>query len=699
MRVVFVLIVAYLIFIWWIGNFVVRSCLRGSFEIAGRQCLYRRAIPLDERFIRFPAAFIIGALAVNWATYILATLFSGLRQPLYLANLIVVGACGILLFFGDSAFNPAAGKDDDPLSNSLFDRILFFIRVNALGIFIFILIAAVWTIMTYRSLYLKENGIYVGYSVFSDFGPHLSMIRSFSHGCNFGPTEYPHFPNGTINYHFMFLFFAANLEFIGKRLDLAFNLPSIISYLALLMLLYSLAVYISGRKTVGIIALVLFFFRSSFAFFTYLLHHQDWVGSIKSMLNLTDFIGGTRCESWGLWTQKVFVNQRHYPFSLALMILMIILFLPLFQKAVRKMQELPGGSGRFRRRIDELFLKRDAWMPEQWLRPVAAGIILGLSAFWNGAVLLTALIILFMMALFSKHRLELAIAAGLALVLGYLQTLIFTGINSNVFHPRLVLGFFAEKPTLWWIGRYYLEAFGILPFLLVLSWWKAPPGGRWLLLAFAAPLIAATCFLLSADMLNNHKLVTASVILLNIFAADFLVRLGNGDALARSGSGGFKPVVFKGLAGLFLFLMTVTGVIDLITLYNIDRKTVVYNLNDPMLVWAEHNTGPKDIFLTHPYVGHPLLLAGRKIFFGWSYFAWSAGYNTGEREPVVRGIYGSTDANQLKRLVKQYQIKYILINDDNRSSDQYFLNEPLIQKTFTKVYEDTATGNVIYCTR
>jgi hypothetical protein len=740
-RVVLVLAILYLMFIGWIGNLVVRSCLQSSLEVSGRNSLYRASVPLDMRFILFPAAFIIGALVINWATYLMATLFSGMRQPLYVANLVVIGGCGILLLLGECVFNPGNREDSDGHSHRSIDRIRSFIRTNRLEWVIFTLVLIVWTIMTFRSLYVKENHAYVGYSVFSDFGPHLSMIRSFSHGSNFGPTEYPHFPNGTISYHFMFLFFAANLEYLGAGLDWAFNLPAILSYVAMMMLLYSLAVCISGRKSVGVLALALFFFRSSLAFFTYRPPHQAWMGIVKAMLHLTDFIGRTPCESWGLWTQKVFLNQRHYPFALALMMLMIILYLPLFQQAVRQMRELTEASENFGRRAVELIFRKDAWLPEQWLRPVAAGIILGLSAYWNGAVLLTTLIILFVMAFVSKHRLELAITAGLALALGYAQTVFFTGFSGQAFHIRWMPGFLAAKPDLSGVVGYYLEVFGILPLITILSWWKAPPGGGWLIFAFALPLLVATGWLLSADMLNNHKLVTASVLLLNIFCADLLVKLSGGEAAVRTehrkpfaakmkravgsrlwavvsgfnpiffrqrretGAGGetastrsgsYKWILYKGLAGFFLFLMTVTGVVDVITLWNIDCKTVAFNLNDPMLKWAEQHTGPKDIFLTHTYVGHPLLLAGRKIFYGWPYFAWSAGYNTGEREPLVRSIYGSTDARQLKRLARQYQIKYILINDDNRSSDQYTLNEPLIQRTFTKVYEDAPTRNAIY---
>jgi len=67
----------------------------------------------------------------------------------------------------------------------------------------------------------------IGWSVSSDFSTHLAVIRSFSYGSNF-PSGYPHFADGNMRYHFMFMFLAGNLEFLGLRLDWAFNLPSIL---------------------------------------------------------------------------------------------------------------------------------------------------------------------------------------------------------------------------------------------------------------------------------------------------------------------------------------------------------------------------------------------------------------------------------------------------------------------------------------
>ena len=43
------------------------------------------------------------------------------------------------------------------------------------------------------------------------------------------------------NYHFMFQFLVGNLEFLGIRLDFAYNIESVLALLGFLMLLYSIA--------------------------------------------------------------------------------------------------------------------------------------------------------------------------------------------------------------------------------------------------------------------------------------------------------------------------------------------------------------------------------------------------------------------------------------------------------------------------
>ena len=43
-----------------------------------------------------------------------------------------------------------------------------------------------------------------------------------------------------------------------------------------------------------------------------------------------EHLGNTLNEGWGLWTQKVYINQRHFAFALGLFILSLFLMLPIF---------------------------------------------------------------------------------------------------------------------------------------------------------------------------------------------------------------------------------------------------------------------------------------------------------------------------------------------------------------------------------
>ena len=112
------------------------------------------------------------------------------------------------------------------------------------------------------------------------------------------------------------------------RIDHAFNLPSLLSFLSAFMLLYVLTVKITGRMISGILALLFFAFRSGKALFIYLSKIPKSESIINALWNNTGFIGETPHEDWGLWNLNVYCNQRHFAFGLAVMFFVIILYLP-----------------------------------------------------------------------------------------------------------------------------------------------------------------------------------------------------------------------------------------------------------------------------------------------------------------------------------------------------------------------------------
>ena len=87
------------------------------------------------------------------------------------------------------------------------------------------------------------------------------MMRSFSRGNNF-PTQYPHYGGQDVKYHFMFQFLVGNLEYLGLRLDLGYNLVSILSLAGFLMVLYGISYRMFKSFWAGAAAIVSFFFAA-----------------------------------------------------------------------------------------------------------------------------------------------------------------------------------------------------------------------------------------------------------------------------------------------------------------------------------------------------------------------------------------------------------------------------------------------------
>lgn len=527
--------------------------------------------------------------------------------------------------------------------------------------------------IVFRTLWVEGDALRIGATVFSDFGPHLAVIRSFSEGLNF-PPQYPHFPDGTIRYHFMFQFHVATLEVLGLRLDWAFNLPSLFALTSCLMLLYVFAVAVSGSRLVGVLVGVLFVFRSSFAVFTHAAAVLNEPHFWSAFWNPTLHIGATANESWGLFAQNVYANQRHLAFSLGLLWLVLLVVMPL----LRARTATPSTWATF-------WVGSENWWPQQWLRPVVLGLVLGAIGYWNGAVVLAALMILAGIAIVARHRLEFAVIAVLALGLSFGQWQVFAGSSSAAPSAQWLFGFLAEDKTPLGVLRYLIELLGVFLPLWVIGLIIAPRGQRALAVACLFPLIFALSFALTVDINANHKFIMIAVALGNIFVSIVLAL-------------GFRHRSFiaKSAAVIGLALLTATGIVDLRTLQILNRGAVLFGFDDPTLAWVRQHTRPGDLFLTHWATLNPVLLAGRPIYYGWPYYAWSAGHPTLARESRFKALYAANDPAQLANDAREEGIHYIVVEWENRQESGYSVNEPVIAKTFPLVFQHPERDIRIY---
>ncbi|HBB76229.1 MAG: hypothetical protein UU52_C0005G0063, partial [Candidatus Levybacteria bacterium GW2011_GWB1_41_21] len=100
------------------------------------------------------------------------------------------------------------------------------------------------------------------------------------------------------------------------------------------------------------------------------------------------------------------------------------------------------------------------------------------------------------------------------------------------------------------------------------------------------------------------------------------------------------------------------------------------------------------VFLNTTYFYNPASLAGRKIFFGWPYFAWSAGYDTHKRGQMRDRIIQAPTKNLACRLLSENGIDYVEFNSTSPENDIPKLSA-VYSKEFIPIYR-TGSGYKVY---
>ena len=622
-----------------------------------------------------PAWYLTGTLCVTWMVYLFAYLFRNTDEPLLFGNAValffVIALLAAYYFFG---------KGKETLGNVKSKVVTFFFgkkaeEEQAYGPILYTLLCLAFTgFLMFLTLKVIDNSIYVGYSVFSDFAPHLGMIRSFSVSNNF-PTQYSHFAGEDVRYHFMFQFMVGNLEYLGLRLDFAFNLPSIFGMVSLYMLLFVFVVRLTKSRLCGYLTAFLFTFRSSFTLFRYMA--EQWKGDVWNALKTnTEFLGYTQNENWGLWNLNVYCNQRHLAFAMALLVLALLLFLPYVEQMGEKLKQIKQKEDASLRvnQIKTLLFTKTAFGVYDIKFAVFMGIILGAMAFWNGSVLVATLAMLFFMAAVSEYRLDYLITAVLALVLYFCQSALF--VDGSVVSPAYFFGFLADNKTFWGVLLYIVELTGIVLFVALVGAALVKGVKRYLFFVFLVPFVLAFTLALTVDVTVNHKWIMMSLMLVSMFAAIPLAELlKSRDWLKRL------------IAVLLLIVLTATGVYDLSTVVKRNENHLIFSYDDPVTNWIAENATCDDMFLTPWYSLNNVVMGGAMLYYGWPYYAWSAGYDTYAREYKVREMYEASSVEELDALVKENNIRYIVVDYECRTSAEYIVREDIIETAYETVLE------------
>ena len=248
-------------------------------------------------------------------------------------------------------------------------------------------------------------------------------------------------------------------------------------------------------------------------------------------------------------------------------------------------------------------------------------------------------------------------------------------------HSLLHWGYIVEPPTINNVLRYIGFSFGLKWVLIIVALAFASWFQRRLFLALCSLIAVTFCLELSVETLANHKFLNVWLIVSNLFAAYGLWQLWHVRWRWL--------VILTRLVALVLALaIVISGTIDFFPIYNSYYTTLRF-VDDRLIKWVRSHTKTHDVFLSDRFVNHQILLAGRRLFYGWPSFPWSAGYDTTKRDEVYRLLFESTDPNVVFRLLKENNIAYVAIDDGVRRGE--FIkrpNEELYDLNFQKVWED-----------
>lgn len=644
-------------------------------------CLFpRRTAENGNRiWVILPTAFGTGVLMFTWAVYIISWMFSvcaGAEHPLFYGNLLVMTVATLVL----AVLFKKKKKNIFPVAEGMLTR-KWILRKE---IILFTVVTVFVTWMMFYVFHMKDGILYSGFSVFGDYAPHTAMMRSFSRGNNF-PTQYPHYGGQDVKYHFMFQFLVGNLEYLGLRIDIGYNLVSILSLTGFLMILYAISYRMFHSFCAGASALVFFFFRSGTAFWQYLWEHFRAGDLVETLRANTSFIGYTTNENWGLWNFNVYLNQRHLAFGLLMVSAAVWIF----------MEWLEAGCSHSENGIvwiGKRIFSKDAWAGRNVKIAVLLGVFLGLTAFWNGAALIGGLLILAGMAVFSDGKLDYAICAALAVFFSEFQSKLF--VLGSVMSPSFYWGFLAEYKSLVGVIGYLAEISGFFFVGLVVTVVFLKRKERAVLFGFLLPLVFAFLVSLTPDINVNHKYVMISYAFTAVFWGWTVRRL------FLAGKTGWKKWLGRVVCGILCICLTLTGIYDYVIILrdNDSGHRVTVNMNSDLTDWLSENLHKEDLLLTPEYTMNEVTMAGVMLYCGWPYYAWSAGYDTYYRAEQAVTIYTTDDQNVLKETVKQEKITYILF-EDGMSFESQECREDIIRETYPLVYTSEDGRIRIYETR
>lgn len=506
-------------------------------------------------------------------------------------------------------------------------------------------IFSVW--LMYHTFSYVNGQFQIASKVYSDFGSHVPLLRSFSKGDNW-PPQYPLYPGETIKYHFLFYFFSGLMEKLGVRIDHSLNMPSAMGLFLLITCLYLYGKKLFSSKIIGFLSVIFFLFNGSFSFLDFFASHDfnlNAISEITENVNFSSFGPWNGSVISAFWNLNIYTNQRHLGMSFAICLLLVIL----------------------------LFIKKDRFQN-------SIGFLLGSLLLVNQAAFIIASVY-FLYSLVTQpltKKYLLSITAGISpWIVLYLA---LQNPSPNIsFHLGYLL---PEGSTLFDFLKYWFYNLGLHSLLIPVGFLLSPKKFKLLGIPTLMLFVIPNIFKLSPDIINNHKLFNFFLIAAIPFSSFAILKMWQLNQVTKTMVTVLSPFLILG------------GIFDYFPIHN-DYYVYVDDFPiDKNIAYFIDKTPPNSVVLNDTWFYNPASLAGRAVFNGYPYFTWSYGYDQVKREQISSKIYSSVSkVSACNELIKN-NIDYVEIS---RHPEKHLLPEyGMWNSQFIPDYVNSSEGLITY---
>ncbi len=508
-----------------------------------------------------------------------------------------------------------------------------------------------------------DGGVASGQCTYGDLAIHSGMITSFAEQGTF-PPNYNILSGTKLCYPFLINLLSSSLYLFGLPLRWAILLPSYVFAFLLVIGFYFMSYKATGRKTVSILATLMFFFNGGFGF--------------------AYFFEGAKADSTAF--TKIFTEYYQTPTN------------------------YNDHNIRWANTICDMIIPQRTtmagWcmlMPAFWLlidaiktKRTRAFIIIGVFAgclpmihthsFMAFGIVCAVMFFLYLIDEKSVDEKKQYVK----------NWVIFGAITIVMAMPQLIFWTFQQAsegsflkfkydwvnendPFLW----FWIKNWGIVFLALIPAFLNAERGMKRFMLAGLVVFIIADLFQFQPLDYDNNKIFFVAYMIAVVAAAEFFVRIYErmNEIKGRE--------VMAVMVGICLFT---SGILTIGREFNSGAEYQTFSDADMEFAeFVKENTDPHAVFATNTgHLNSVYVLAGRTIFVGPNNFIWTHGIGSEytNRESVLRELYESGSITELKSIAEENNIKYILYGPAEKS--EYNINQNVFNQ-LNRIYDENGT--------